>query len=327
MNELRLNNIDFENNIKNSIIKEFDNYDQEVDASIGLVDLMHSYINWRKRFIGYGRREVIMSDELRNNPLYKKNKKLQKAVNKLAYKFKNAEDLTPFLSKGVVDYPVNDAKKRDIDLMLNAFSIHHFHLGNEREKTKKQGINFTKRRDELLFTWVDKDKVYFINIYPHEFPYKEDIFKIIQNNWEYLIKPFEMQGISGIDHYSEDTTKQLLNAHLNSSIEINGKFYIVSGIALSGHSIDWTRNIYGLFDQINKCENALFLNKHKILFELNSKLRLNLTDINLQIVIENGMLFFLETQSKKCIVVDSALNYIITNDACSIGNHSFDLNS
>lgn len=327
MNQSQLANINFENDIKNSIIKEFSNYGKEFTSNINFLGLMQSYINWRKRFIGYGRRKVLMSSELQNNSLYKNNKKLQKAVDKLAYKFKNAEDLTPFLSKRVVDYPINDKKKRDVDLMLNALGIHHFHLGNERENTKKHGIHFIERRDELVYAWVNKDKVYFINIYQHEFPYKEDIFQVVQNNWEHLLKPYEMKGITDIDHYSEDSTKQLLNKHINSAIAINGKYYMIGSISLTGHSSDVMFDTYSLLDTINRYETVLLSNKNSILKELNAKLHLNLKDINIQIIIENGMLFFLEQQSNKCIVIHPELSYIISNEVCLIGNNSLDLNS
>lgn len=327
MNQIKLNNVNFENDIRSSILKEFAKYGQQIDTDIDLLNVIHSYTNWRKRFVGYGRREVLFTKELKNNPLYRQNKKLQKVVNKIAYKLKNAEDLTPFLSKGVVDYPLNDIRRRDIDLMLNAFNIHHLHLGNDREENMKYGVQFTKRKDELLFARITKSKVYFINIYKHDFPYKEDIFKVIQNNWEHLLEPYEMRDIIDINHYSEDATKQLLKKHCNTAISINGKYYMIGSVSMSGHSNNGMFDIYSLFDIINRYENIFLLNKNQILYELNSKLHMSLEDIKIQIVIENGMLFFLEKQSNRCIVMNSTLNYIISYDACIIGNHSLDLNS
>jgi len=172
-------------------------------------DLFLIYVNWRKRFIGRGSREVFYSNELKEK--LSKTKKLKKIVSKLEYKFKNYENLTPFLTKEIVNSPhkpnkskeefekLSESKrkkemlvKRDKDLLLNFFNIHHLHLEPNYSNKATKGITFTakegnKRGEDLLYIKIYKDKVYFIDINKHNL-YDKEILKTFQKNWEYLLE-------------------------------------------------------------------------------------------------------------------------------------------
>jgi len=323
---MEINSDTFQNDILNGIKNEFAKYGKNIDTSIDFGTILLDYTNWRRRFIGPGYRKVFYSNELKNNPLYKSNKKFRKTIDKIAYKIKNAESLDPFLSKGIVDNPNEDGSNKNKDLMLNSFGIHHFHIGNEYEKNSKNGIKFTKRNDEILFAVIKKDAAYFINIYEHDFPYNQNAFEIIHDNWEFLLKDYEIQGIVGTTECSEDEIKILTKKHASTILTIKEKSYMIGRITGSGHSGMWMFEQQALIDAINHIDTTIKLQKNQILNQLNRALHQNLSSLDIGIIIENGLLYFVEHQTKKTIVFrDNEL--IIANDYCIVGSHTFDLNS
>jgi hypothetical protein len=321
-----INNSTFQNDILNGIKNEFVKYGKDIDTSIDFGTILLDYTNWRRRFIGPGYRKVFYSNELKNNPLYKFNKKFRKTIDKIAYKLKNAESLNPFLSKGIVDNPNEDGSNKNKDLMLNSFGIHHFHIGNEYEKNSKNGIRFTKRNDEILFAVIKKDAAYFINIYEHDFPYKQNAFEIIHDNWKFLLKDHEMQGVVSITECSEDDIKKLTKNHISTVLNIRGKSYIINSLATSGHSGTWFFEQKALIDTINHIDITIKLQERQILNQLNQALHQNLSSLNIGIVVKDGLLYFVEHQTEKTIVFREN-EFIIANDYCLIGSHTFDLNS
>ena len=321
-----INNSTFQNDILNGIKNEFNKYGTTIDTSIDFGTILLDYTNWRRRFIGPGYRKVFYSSELKNNPLYKSNKKFKKTIDKIAYKLKNAESLNPFLSKGIVDNPNEDGSNKNKDLMLNSFGIHHFHIGDNYEKIPKNDINFIKRNNELLYALVKKDAVYFINIYAHDFPYKEHALEVVYDNWEFLLKDHEMQGIVSTKEYSENDIKTLTKKHISTSLTIRGKSYIINALTTSGHNGMWMLEQKKFINSLNHIDTTIQLQAKKILDQLNQALHKNLSSLNIGIVVKDGLLYFVEHQTEKTIVF-RANEFIIADDYCIVGSHTFDLNS
>jgi len=319
-------NSTFQNDILNSIKNEFAKYGKDIDISIDFGTILLDYTNWRRRFIGPGYRKVFYSNELKNNPLYKSNKDFKKTIDKIAYKIKNNESLDSFLSKGIVDNPNEDGSDKNKDLMLNGFGIHHFHIGNDYEQNYKNGIKFIKRNNELLYVLVKKDAIYFIDIYAHDFPYKENALEVVYDNWEFLLQDHEIKDLVNISEYPEDDIKTLTKKHISTSITIRGKSYIINALTTSGHNGMWMLEQKAFLNEINHVYTAIKLEEKQLLNQLNQALHQNLSFLAIGIIIENGLVYFVEHQTKKTIVFkDNKL--IIANDYCIVGSHTFDLNS
>lgn len=317
----------FQENISNSIKNEFLKYGKTINNNIDFRNTLLDYTNWRKRFIGPGYRKVFFSNELKINALYKHNKFYKKTIDKIAYKFKNAESIDPFLSKGVVDNPNEDGSNKNKDLMLNSIGMHHFHIGKKYEPNDKKGIKFIERNNELLFAIVRKDAVYFINIYKHDFPYKKEALEIVHDNWEFLIKDYEVKDLIKITEYTENATKELIKAHVSTSIKIKDKFYMLNNLTTSGHSGMWFLDQKQLINIINHIDTVIKLEQNQILNQLNKSLNLNLSNLKMGIIIKDGLLYFVENQTQKTILFQRNKEYIITNGYCVTGVHSLDFNS
>jgi len=104
-------------------------------------------------------------------------------VDELVESIERGDDLTPHLSTLVESQyvPVADRKRgprRDLDLMLSTWGVHHFHL------SKAPGPRqFNERTGDLLFGVVRPDDAYLIGIYNHKSWPDQDIVRILWRNW------------------------------------------------------------------------------------------------------------------------------------------------
>ena len=311
-------------------------------------DLFLIYVNWRKRFIGPGFRKVFYSKELREK--LSQNKKLKKIVEKLEYKFKNAEDITPFLTTRVVSKPhvpsltkdefealsSEEREKQmqitpDKDLLLNFFGIQHLHLEENYNNRAKNGIKFTvnssfQREKTILLAKVEKDTVYFIDINEHDF-YDRNILQIMKNNFEHLLKPFE-STLENVSKYSDEDTIDMLKLGINVPYDIDDKTYIFSGISTIGTSNSDFFESKGFFQEIEDQYTNIVNKKVLILDEVNKSNHhlTKQTELQIGIVIEKGLLFFVDKISNYTIKNEQSGIYL-SEKYCELGFHSYDFNS
>ena len=312
-------------------------------------DLFLIYVNWRKRFITRGSRKVVYSKELKEK--LAKDKKTKKIVEKIEYKFKNYEDLTPFLTKMIVHKPHVPSKpnnefsnlsqeqkekelrvKGDKDLLLNFFGIQHLHVDSKYNNRTTKGINFTvdennRRGEKLLYAKVDKDIVYLIDINNHNL-HDRDILVIMKNNWDFLLQPYESK-LSYVTEYSNEETIECLQNGINVPYKIGDKVYMFLGISAVGtshmeffHSKEFFNKIQEQYNELMVLKKDAILNQIK---KLNNDIAKN-TNLEIHIIIKNGLLFFIDKISLATIKFQDNDIYI-SNNYCKIGDHSYDFNS
>lgn len=313
-------NLKLNNDIKLSIKKELEKYDSNIDTKMHVKLLLFHYINWRKRFIKEKKRNVVFSNEIKQNPLYPKYKK---AIENIKYKSQLGKELVTHLSKQIAfnAYTQNSTSKdNDKDNFLNAFGIHHFHLGEKyKKKDKVKDINFIGRTGALLFVLVKEDTLYLIDILPYHNFGNLNLFKIIKRNWEYLIERYEFKDILQIrnSNRNDKETQSLLQSGINPTIQIDDKIYSFSSITTSGHDMNVSRNIDLMVEHLNKIYQILSI--------------ANMTKIKnpeYKIIIRQGLLYLIEEKSNKTICINSTLeNMLIVDGYCTKGYELFNFNS
>lgn len=143
-------------------------------------DIILSYLEYYSKLISQKKREVVFPDNF-----VLKNENLRKNFNVLIDKIKNGDDLTPYLSYKIK----NTVDPKNKDMMLNAFNIHHLHIGNFSEKENK-----VNRTDELLHVIFNKNTAYVLEIITHtEYKRKQkywcaDKFELIRKLYPFLLK-------------------------------------------------------------------------------------------------------------------------------------------
>ncbi|WP_419768547.1 hypothetical protein [Arcobacter sp.] len=310
-------------NLVHDIKKEFSSFNVNINEEKKDDEFIVDYMNWRRRFISRYKRKVYYSREIKENPKYKNYKK---SIEKIAYKFKSGDDLTPFLSKGIVDTPYKKNSRKDKDIFLNAFGIHHFHLGNVIT-SKKYGINFVKRHDDLLYALIKDDKVYFIDIDIHNFG-NLNLFRIMKDNWEYLLSKYELRGIlPSKKKMTDEMVDILIHKGANVTIELDNKVYGLGFVVSSGHTGSWMFDFNSFINQLEKIVYMLIFNDTILKNQINKMYNNRYNNIDFKLVVKAGYIYLVEESSQSTIIINWAESSCeIFEDYCKQGKHVMDLN-
>jgi hypothetical protein len=170
--------------------------------------------------------------------------------------------------------------------------------------------------------------VYFLDILEHDF-YNEDLFKIIKNNWNHIIEPYKMSyEPSNSNRMSKNDRKDLLKSGLNLMNQIDNNTYALCELAMSGHNIDDVMTVDRIFEKLHAFEAWLAKNNNIVLHEIQKISNGKLNILNVEIVITNGRLCFVETISGIVILLDDINDKVMfSKECCSKNNYSMSFNS
>jgi len=311
------------------------------------------YLNWRKRFISRKPRKVLYSKELMIKLSEKK--EFKKIVNKIEYKIKNCEDLTPFLSKtivhkiGMLEEKVDVSKKKmkmskkkmkmlrknkDFqDTLLNFFGIHHLHLENYLSKTATKGINFTcdksgERNKSILHVKIDGDTVYLLEMNEHVL-FDENVLKILKNNFVNLLDKYKNETLTDTKKINYSSVVEWAKKGIIYPCNIDDEDYTFN-TTVAGTSFEdffkgkkYLKEIEEKYLSINTSKNIL-INKINKTRKINEKIN----SLTIKIIIKNGLLFFADEISKIIFLVkDKEIDIVQGNDYLSLQSSSLDFNS
>lgn len=187
--------IDLEQDFKNILLSHYlsasnlkKRYDIELPSkqqreleNMNATDLLHSYLNFRKRLLCCGKQQIYISRELRKNPLYRK---FRSQISKIKNIFINGSSIRPYLSNQINDFISPKSK----DNLLMDWGLHHIHLFPTK---KREG----KSDNYLLFIMQKNDSVYFIDILTHQDFVNYNLLQIIYNNWKSALDNMKVSGI------------------------------------------------------------------------------------------------------------------------------------
>ena len=198
-----------------------------------LADLLMSFATWRSRLVAVQPRNCHLSRELQASA---------KAVEHMAEldavvaKIEAGGDLTPHLSKrvrhGYDPRPVGEGSlsgRRDRDLMVSDWGIHHLHLSTEHEDNAS---GFVRRGGDLLFAAFKPTDAYLIGIYRHVTDWaRRDILVTVVHNWSdaRIVLPTSALGLT--PHHSDTERLGLRDAGISGSmVEVEGKVWSAAAI-------------------------------------------------------------------------------------------------
>lgn len=180
-----------------------------------------NYYNLLRRLVRPIPRKVLVSKE------FKCPGHLQDGLNLVIEKIKKGIDLKPHLSKGILRLEYNDD-------LLNDWGIHHLHLG-----TVENVKGFVDRTGPVLFVRFDRDVAYLIQIMGHGDWAKQELIKIIHDNWPESIERFRIPHVESMEpKISDEDRKKLRKAHLVTFVEIDeGVIYAPLGMGYQSSGI------------------------------------------------------------------------------------------
>ncbi|MBA9074820.1 hypothetical protein GGR22_002993 [Flavobacterium gossypii] len=224
------------------------------------------YFNFRLKLIEIKPRKVHVAKECITKIFLSEHKN---DILLLIDKIKKGFDINPYQSKQSfnVDYH---------DMMFNDWGIHHLHLNHNKEKAKDY---FNKRTGDLLIIKFDKDNAYVITIKHHHDKNvwsDTDTIRSIRDNWNYLLKPFEVGNGNWNPKLKDSEIAIMRNKGYTFPINVDDKTYLMlgHGYASSGDNIAAGTLAGNVYRWIG--ENLELFNKDKEYFKVLLKKKMHL---------------------------------------------------
>jgi len=221
--------MDFRKDLEDIILKKHDEKGISVDYD-DVHELLMKFLNIKFKLVDIKPRKVFYSAELKSKMSSEPYFDVLKIIEE---KFKNGKDITPHLSKLVLD-PENQ------DGLLNDWGIHHLHLSNTKTNPNDK---FYVRSDYLLMFILGFDFVCFLDVRPHseshfndpDYPLwvRDELLEIVQKNWPKLLEKHEYKGFKPTKKYTKEEYKQYRDAGIITDAVIGDKVYAPPGGGVS----------------------------------------------------------------------------------------------
>ncbi len=222
-------------------------------------ELAARFFNWLERLVHAHPRVAAKSREYLSLSLSADE---VENLKRLVEKIENGKELEPHLSRSVSQgftpgAPTGENKlsdRRDLDLLLNDWGIHHLHLSHDLESD-----GFVRRGGLVLYAIFKADTAYLLEVMAHEWT-DQHLVEVAVRNWPGAELFRSFQGVNGLETaVSRSDRKGTRSAGIASPIEVDGKVYMsrMLGLTASGISIAATTRAQGLLDTIEDITQQL----------------------------------------------------------------------
>lgn len=256
--------MDLFQDLRDEVVKwlPHDQGDRSALMALNDEELTIVFFNWLERLVHPHPRTIFKSREYSANVLPPdKVRDLEQLIKKI----QNGDDLTPHLSSRVLQgfaprartTPTTKKKlssRKDLDLLLNEWGIHHLHLSHDVESDGFVG------GDEILFAIFTPDAAYLLDVTQHGQWTNQHFVEVAVRNWPSAGLFHAMKGVIGSAwNASQSERKQLRSAGITSSVEVDGRVYLsrTVGLSASGHSLHASTRALRLFDAIEQITEKL----------------------------------------------------------------------
>jgi len=255
-----------------------------------------NYLNTVRRIIPKQQYSIEISPRLKAK-IKSLPQNLQVGIKSVISEASSGADLLPRHSRRIKNNDYSDP-------LLNDWGIFHLHLGDTIESD-----GFIKRSGELLYVFIHKDHLYFLDVLKHEWA-DRSLVEVIHKNWPNAISRHRLIGIDLVEDVAPTDANVSLFRKAGLSYlykTADGTVYgpLGGGYAASGDSIDAVRRSHMTLGWLNWVEESVNKNKNNlanIIYEATGK---KLDSLNLKLVNKNGKFYVLETQSGAMYLVNS----------------------
>lgn len=230
-------------------------YHHPTATSLDLSDLLIAFMNWRVRHISPRPRQVHVSVAMEAQPEVAKHQEalvkicqmLEKGTDVAAYHSKRANSIT---LHRIEDSPKRRKKRRDdLDAMLSDWGVYHLHLGTEEDPKKP---DYAARGDDLLFLLVGPSDALLIGIFKHGEWAKEDVARIIVNEWCEHSKFKELQsGVTPVEEIPSNSWQGLRDSGISPLLTIDDRHYWTGDMTLASTSIAINDEVFLMIQRLN----------------------------------------------------------------------------
>jgi hypothetical protein len=129
--------------------------------------------------------------------------------------------------------PKNLNKRKDLDLLLNDWGIHHLHLSNKIDVDGFAKRQRTKEEEQLLFVVFTRDHAFLLDLASHGSWTDTRLVEIAVRNWPQMRLFHSLDVLPGPTQFSGDQIKEIRGAGLSTHIVVDGSVYISSTLGIS----------------------------------------------------------------------------------------------
>jgi len=173
--------IDLQNDYKKLMIEKIKKSGLKIPVNYDVENIIVKYFAFLRKKEFAGPHEIKRSKNFHCPP------KVLKGFSNLENIIRNGGDITPYFNRAAFDLG-------RFDDMFSDWGIMHFHLGDKLI----DGEHLVERDDFVLFAYLHKNVVYFINIFRHGHWADSDVIQEMYNNWPSLIDRYGFKGFSSI---------------------------------------------------------------------------------------------------------------------------------
>lgn len=204
-----------------------------------IAELLIIYFNWLDRLIDARSRTLHLSDDIQANRL-RWDGRYRLAFDAICTAIEQGRPLTGHLSRRIrvgydaVRHGPKDLKhRRDLDLLLSDWGVHHLHLSTIVEQD-----GFVARSGPLLLGVFHRTDAYLIDIIEHGDWSRQSLMEIVVRHWPEAGILYALPRVTGLDRsVGDESRKQLREAGVNVALEIDGEVYMSPcGITSAGTS-------------------------------------------------------------------------------------------
>ena len=196
-----------------------DHYDVDSSSAETDRDFIQMWMNVDLKLIPQQKYQVFRSKTLTSKSL---SQDISDGIDSVQKKLEQGVDVTPHMSKGVLDGSFTD-------LLLSDWGIYHLHLGLSMEG------NFINRTKEVLFLTLHESRAYFIDVRDHGRDGEEHVFaqydllKTLADEFPEVIERFELTGSTNISITEPEDIIEYRKAGVAIIHKINDKIYVPMG--------------------------------------------------------------------------------------------------
>lgn len=233
--------MDFEEDIRQHVLANLSHQPRDRGALMTkrASDLLIIYINWLGRFVPATPRVVQCSTALSSNQLAT-DLRYKPALDQIVAFLRSGTEITAHLSRDIkygyqrTSTAKPKKRRRDLDLLLNDWGVHHLHLS-----TVIEADGFVKRDGPLLFAVFRPEYAYLIDIMNHDDWTREHVIQVMVREWPGAGFIHEIKGAGLASRLSDEDRKVLRSKHVNAAFfEIDGKIYMpAAGLTTAGTPI------------------------------------------------------------------------------------------
>lgn len=272
--------LNFDKDYVELLIAELADHNINIDITDSPEKIKIKFFNFKKRLVPPILRNILKSKEF-SCPA-----DLEVGLKIVEKKIVKGENLFPHLSRQLTNLDYNDS-------LLNDWGIYHLHLG-----TVLENDGFIKRTGPVLFARFDNQNAYLINVMTHGSWTKQEMIRVLHDNWPTSIEMFKLNDIIGLEHSpTDDDIKIARKFGVNSSVQIEpGVVYtnIGGGYTTTKTSIDVMRTMFNYNEIIENLEKYVKDNADKFGEKLKEKYNYKGTQLIFKLGIENGEYFAVE---------------------------------